>query len=34
MADAFTFDLVSPERRLSQMAATEVQIPGADVALT
>lgn len=33
MAD-FTFDLVSPERRLAQMAATEVQIPGADGDMT
>jgi F-type H+-transporting ATPase subunit epsilon len=34
MADAFTFDLVSPERRLAQMDATEVQIPGADGDMT
>lgn len=33
MAD-FTFDLVSPERRLAQMTATEVQIPGADGDMT
>ncbi len=33
MAD-FTFDLVSPERRLAQMDATEVQIPGADGDMT
>jgi len=30
----FTFDLVSPERRLAQMAATEVLIPGADGDMT
>ena len=34
MADAFTFDLVSPERRLAQMDATQVQIPGADGDMT
>ena len=28
------FDLVSPERRLAEMDATEVQIPGADGDLT
>jgi F-type H+-transporting ATPase subunit epsilon len=28
------FDLVSPERRLASLAATEVQIPGADGDLT
>lgn len=33
MAD-FKFDLVSPERRLAQMEATEVQIPGADGDMT
>jgi len=33
MAD-FTFDLVSPERRLAQMDASEVQIPGADGDMT
>jgi len=33
MAD-FKFDLVSPERRLAQMDATEVQIPGADGDMT
>ena len=33
MAD-FTFDLVSPERRLAQLDATEVQIPGADGDMT
>ncbi len=33
MAD-FTFDLVSPERRLAQLVATEVQIPGADGDMT
>lgn len=33
MAD-FKFDLVSPERRLAQMDATAVQIPGADGDLT
>ena len=30
MAGTLQFDLVSPERRLAQVAATEVQIPGAD----
>lgn len=34
MADAFSFDLVSPERRLAQMDATAVQIPGADGDMT
>ena len=29
MAEAFKFDLVSPERRLASLDATEVQIPGA-----
>ncbi|MFQ3183676.1 MAG: F-type H+-transporting ATPase subunit epsilon [Octadecabacter sp.] len=33
MAD-FTFDLVSPERRLARMDVTEVQIPGADGDMT
>ena len=33
MAD-FKFDLVSPERRLAEMDATEVQIPGADGDMT
>ncbi|SMX36882.1 F0F1 ATP synthase subunit epsilon [Octadecabacter ascidiaceicola] len=33
MAD-FKFDLVSPERRLAEMEATEVQIPGADGDMT
>ena len=30
MAGTLQFDLVSPERRLASVAATEVQIPGAD----
>lgn len=30
MAGTLQFDLVSPERRLAQVAASEVQIPGAD----
>jgi F-type H+-transporting ATPase subunit epsilon len=30
MAGTLQFDLVSPERRLARVAATEVQIPGAD----
>lgn len=30
MADMMQFDLVSPERRLASMQATEVQIPGAE----
>ena len=34
MADTLQFDLVSPERRLSSVQATEVQIPGADGDLT
>ena len=34
MADALNFDLVSPERRLAQLQATEVQIPGADGDMT
>ncbi len=29
MAEAFKFDLVSPERRLASLDVTEVQIPGA-----
>ncbi|SMX31647.1 F0F1 ATP synthase subunit epsilon [Actibacterium lipolyticum] len=34
MADTMQFDLVSPERRLSSVQATEVRIPGADGDLT
>ncbi|EAR50455.1 ATP synthase F1, epsilon subunit [Oceanicola granulosus HTCC2516] len=34
MAETFTFDLVSPERRLAQLEVTEVQIPGADGDMT
>ena len=34
MADTMQFDLVSPERRLASLAATEVQIPGADGDMT
>ena len=34
MADAMKFDLVSPERRLASVEASEVQIPGADGDLT
>ncbi|MBU2934761.1 MULTISPECIES: F0F1 ATP synthase subunit epsilon [Pacificibacter] len=34
MADTVQFDLVSPERKLASMVATEVQIPGADGDLT
>ena len=34
MADSFSFELVSPERRLASMEAAEVQIPGADGDLT
>lgn len=34
MANALNFDLVSPERRLAQLEATEVQIPGADGDMT
>lgn len=34
MADTLQFDLVSPERRLASMTATEVQIPGTDGDLT
>ncbi len=30
MAGTLQFDLVSPERRLASLVATEVQIPGAD----
>ena len=30
MADTMQFDLVSPERKLASVAATEVRIPGAD----
>lgn len=30
MANTLQFDLVSPERRLASVQATEVQIPGAD----
>jgi F-type H+-transporting ATPase subunit epsilon len=34
MAGTLQFDLVSPERRLASVLATEVQIPGADGDLT
>lgn len=34
MAGTMQFDLVSPERRLASVAATEVQIPGADGDMT
>lgn len=34
MAEAFHFDLVSPERRLASLEATEVQIPGAEGDMT
>ena len=34
MADTFQFDLVSLERRLASVAATEVNIPGADGDMT
>ncbi|WP_225028934.1 F0F1 ATP synthase subunit epsilon [Xinfangfangia pollutisoli] len=34
MAGHLQFDLVSPERRLASLTATEVQIPGADGDLT
>ncbi|SMY05957.1 F0F1 ATP synthase subunit epsilon [Flavimaricola marinus] len=34
MADTMQFDLVSPERRLASVQATEVQIPGADGDMT
>ncbi|WP_417259455.1 F0F1 ATP synthase subunit epsilon [Celeribacter sp.] len=34
MADTIQFDLVSPERKLASVSATEVQIPGAEGDLT
>lgn len=34
MAGTLQFDLVSPERRLASVAATEVQIPGSDGDMT
>ena len=34
MAGTLQFDLVSPERKLASVAASEVQIPGADGDLT
>lgn len=34
MEDGFTFDLVSPERKLASVAATEVSIPGANGDMT
>ncbi len=34
MAGTMQFDLVSPERRLASVQATEVQIPGADGDMT
>ncbi|KAA9008266.1 F0F1 ATP synthase subunit epsilon [Histidinibacterium aquaticum] len=34
MADAFTFDLVSPERRLARLEVSEVSIPGSDGDMT
>ena len=34
MAETLQFDLVSPERRLSSLQATEVRIPGAEGDLT
>jgi F-type H+-transporting ATPase subunit epsilon len=34
MAGTLQFDLVSPERRLASIAATEVQIPGAEGDMT
>ncbi len=34
MANTLQFDLVSPERKLASVLATEVQIPGADGDLT
>jgi F-type H+-transporting ATPase subunit epsilon len=34
MAGTVQFDLVSPERRLASVVATEVQIPGADGDMT
>ncbi|MFQ6553997.1 F0F1 ATP synthase subunit epsilon [Aestuariibius insulae] len=34
MADTMQFDLVSPERRLASLEATEVKVPGADGDMT
>jgi F-type H+-transporting ATPase subunit epsilon len=34
MAGTFQFDLVSPERRLASVKASEIQIPGADGDMT
>jgi F-type H+-transporting ATPase subunit epsilon len=34
MADEFQFDLVAPERRLSSLKVTSVQIPGSDGDMT
>lgn len=34
MADTLQFDLVTPERRLASVPATEVQIPGAEGDMT
>jgi F-type H+-transporting ATPase subunit epsilon len=34
MASTFQFDLVSPERRLASVQATEVQLPGAEGDMT
>ncbi|MEN8837267.1 MAG: F0F1 ATP synthase subunit epsilon [Celeribacter marinus] len=34
MADTIQFDLVSPERKLASVSATEVQIPGSEGDLT
>lgn len=34
MADSFTFDLVSPERRLASHAVSAVEIPGAEGNMT
>jgi len=34
MADTMQFDLVSPERRLASVQATEIQLPGADGDMT
>ena len=34
MADTMQFDLVSPERRLASVQASEIQIPGADGDMT
>ncbi len=34
MSEAFQFDLVSPERKLASVQATEVQIPAAEGAMT